>query len=214
MRHLLSSILSVCLLVPPLAAQKEDLHGTWESSIVDEQIGEITIRLSFQADGAFAINQVIQVQDDFLAAVQVPEPPTMATISARGTGTYGVLDDKLLVDIASLEMFVDGERSVDFFTQVARDFARYVADQEGIPAANYPAFEQAFIDAFFAELDKGPVFAVFDERGFGTYAIEGDTLFLTTAAATGVKVWEFHRLDSFSAVAPTTWGRLKATWRP
>ena len=214
MRQFLSSILLLCLLVPPLAAQKEALYGTWKGTVVDEQIGEITIRLTFEEDGSFEINQVIQVKDDFLADVQVPEPPTMETIVARGIGTYGVSDDNLLVDIAVLDLSVDGESFVEFFTQVARDFARYVADSHGISAENYPAFEQEFIDAFFAELDKVQFLAILDKWGISKYAIEGDSLFLTTTRGTRVTIWELHRMDDSSAVVETTWGGLKATWRP
>ena len=214
MRQLLSSILCLCLLIAPLAAQQEALHGTWEGTIVDEQIGEITIRLTFAADGAFAIDQVIQVKDDFLAEVQVPQPPTIETISAHGTGTYGVLGDSLVVDIDALDLSVNGEGFGEFFTQVARDFARYVADSHEIPPENYPAFEREFIDAFFAELDKVEFLAILNEGEGSTYALEGDTLFLTTTKETGVVVWELHPIDDSSAVAQTTWGSLKAGWRP
>ncbi len=214
MRQLLSSVLYLCLLVAPLAAQQEALHGTWEGTIVDEQIGEIAIRLTFEEDGAFEINQVIQVKDDFLADVQVPEPPTIETISAHGTGTYGIfLGNNLVIDIAALDISVDGKEFVEFFTQVARDFARYVADSHEIPAENYPAFEEEFIDAFFAELDTVEPLAILNQWGVTMYAFEGDTLILTTTRETGVTIWEFHRMDDSSAVATTTWGGLKATWR-
>ena len=214
MRQFLSSVLSLCLLVPPLAAQQEALYGTWEGTIVDEQIGEIAIRLTFAEDGAFEINQVIQVIDDFLADVQVPKPPTMETISAHGIGTYGILGDNLVIDIAALDLSVDGKGFVEFFTQVARDFARYVADSHEIPAENYPGFEEDFIDAFFAELDTVEPLAILNEWGVSTYAIEGDTLFLTTTRGTKVTIWELHPVDESSAVAATTWGSLKAAWRP
>ena len=214
MRQLLSSAFLLCLFVAPLAAQQEALHGTWEGTIIDEQIGEITIRLTFKEDGAFEINQVIQVKDDFLADVQGPEPPTMETISAYGTGTYGFVGNNLVFNITTLDLSIDGEGFVEFFTQVARDFARYVADLHGIPAENYPAFEQEFIEAFFAELDKVELLAFVDEWGVSTYAIEGDTLSLTTTRETGVTIWELHRADESSAVAETTWGSVKASWRP
>ncbi|MXX36569.1 MAG: hypothetical protein F4Z85_00580 [Gemmatimonadetes bacterium] len=213
MRQLLSSVLLLCLLVAPLAAQQEALHGTWEGTIVDEQIGEIAIRLTFEEDGAFEINQVIQVKDDFLADVQVPEPPIIETIVAHGTGTYGILFDGILVSITALDISVDGKDFVEFFTQVARDFARYVADSHEIPAENYPAFEQEFIDAFFAELDKVQFLAVLNEWGVSAYALEGDTLILTTTRETGVTIWELHPVDESSAIAETTWGSLKAAWR-
>lgn len=218
MRPLLSSVLCLCLclLAAPLAAAPEALHGTWQGAIVDEQIGEITIRLTFAADGTFAIDQVIQVKDDFLADVQVPDPPTMETIVAHGTGTYAILGDSLVVDIAALEVSVDGEGFAEFFTQVARDFARYAADLHEIPAENYPAFEREFIAAFFAELDTVEFLAIFNERGTSTYAyaIAGDTLFLTITKETGGTTWKFHPIDAPSAVAETTWGTLKAAWRP
>ena len=212
MRQFLSSVLLLCLLVPPLAAQQEALYGTWESTIVDDQIGEITIRLTFEEDGAFEINQVIQVKDDFLADVQVPEPPTMETISAHGIGTYGILGDNLVIGITALDISVDGKGFVEFFTQVARDFARYVADSHEIPAENYPAFEQEFIDAFFTELDKVQFLAILNVWGVSAYALEDDTLILTTTRETKVTIWEFHRMDDSSAVVETTWGGLKAAW--
>ena len=214
MHQLLSSVLLLCLLVAPLAAQQEALHGTWEGTIVDEQIGEIAIRLTFAEDGAFEINQVIQVKDDFLADVQGPEPPTIETIVAHGTGTYGILFDGILVSITALDISVDGKDFVEFFTQVARDFARYVADSHEIPAENYPAFEQEFIDAFFAELDKVQFLAILNEWGVSAYALEGDTLILTTTRETGVTIWELHPVDESSAIAETTWGSVKAAWRP
>ena len=213
MRQFLSSVLLLCLLVAPLAAQQEALHGTWEGTLVDEQIGEIAIRLTFAEDGAFEINQVIQVKDDFLADVQVPEPPTMETIVAHGTGTYSILGDNLVIDIAALDISVDGKEFVEFFTQVAHDFARYVADSHEIPAENYPAFEEEFIDAFFAELDTVEPLAILNEWGISAYAFEGDTLILTTTRETGVTIWELHPIGVSSAVAATTWGGLKATWR-
>ena len=49
----------------------------------------------------------------------------METISAHGTGTYGILGDNLVISITALDVSVDGEGFVEFFTQVARDFARY-----------------------------------------------------------------------------------------
>ena len=213
MRQFLSSVFLLCLLVSPLAAQQEALHGTWEGTIVDEQIGEIAIRLTFEEDGTFEINQVIQVKGDFLADVQVPEPPTIETISAHGIGTYGILGDNLVIDITALDISVDGKGFVEFFTQVARDFAHYVADSHEIPAENYPAFEQEFIDAFFAELDKVQFLAILNEWGVSAYALEGDTLILTTTRETGVTIWEFHPIGVSSAIAETTWGSLKAAWR-
>ena len=99
MRQLPSSILFLCLLVLPLSALEEALHGTWDGTVLDDQIGEISTSVTFEADGAFEINQVIQVKEDFLAGLEIPETIAINTITAHGTGTYGVDGDSLRVDI-------------------------------------------------------------------------------------------------------------------
>ena len=54
-----------------------------------------------------------------------------------------------------------------------------------------------------------------DEEMSGTYVIEGDALFLiATTEEGGVETLELHRIDGTSAVGQTTWGGLKAAWRP
>ena len=213
MRRLLSSIPFLFLAAAPLSAQ-EELHGTWEGTVDDNRVGEITTRLIFQADRSFEIDQVIAVKDDFLAEVDVPEAPAMEEISASGSGTYGVEGDKLSVEIVDLDLQVDGEDLVEFFTQVARDLARYAADSHGVSEESYPEFEQAFVDEFLAVLDDVEFLAVFgEEGGTSTYAIEGNALTLTTEADGGV--WEFERVDGVpTAVARTTWGALKSARNP
>ena len=214
MRRLSSAILLLLPLVPPLSA-REDLQGTWEGAFVDDRVGEITTTLIFEADGTFEIDQVIQVKDDFLAAVEAPAAPVMETISASGTGTYGVEENRLMVEIAELDLRVDGDEFVEFFTLAARDLARYAADSHGVSEESYPAFEQAFVDEFFAALDEVEFLAVFaEEGGTRTWAIEGNVLTLTTLEEAGPEVWEFERLDRMTAVARTTWGRLKEARSP
>ena len=72
MRQLRSPILFLPLLAFPLFAQEEELHGTWDSTVLDDQIGEIFTSLTFEEDGAFEISQVIQVREDFLAGFEIP----------------------------------------------------------------------------------------------------------------------------------------------
>ena len=211
MPRLLASLVFLFPVLPPLSAQ-EELEGTWEGAVDDEGIGEITTRLTFGEDGSFEIDQVIEVKDDFLAAVDVPDPPMMETISAYGTGTYGVEGNSLMVEIAQLDLQVDGEDFAEYFTRVARDLARYAADSHGVSEEDYPAFEEAFVGEFFSALEEVDFLAAFDEEGgSGTWAIEGDVLTLTTLTESGAEVWEFERLDGvMTAVPGTTWGRLKA----
>ena len=219
MRQLLSSIAFLCLLALPLAAQEEALHGTWEGTYVEAGIGEITTRLTFEADGTFALDQNIEGGE-----VDVESP--IETLSVQFTGTYRVAGDSLWVDIAELYYIVDDEKMTpvefvefikEFYIGFARGFARLAADLEGISDEDYPAFEQAFVDEFLAELDEDEFLAELEfSRSEGinsTYAIEGDTLSITTTDEGGVETVQFQRIDVASVVAPTSWGALKAAWR-
>ena len=125
-----------------------------------------------------------------------------------------------------VEYIVDGESVdvVEFWTPFirfsARFFAAFAAAFEEVSEEDYPAFEQAIFDQMLAEM-----LAELDEEPLGlgltlsgTYAIEDDTLFITTTTTDEdgvetVETVEFHRIDVASAVAQTTWGSLKAAWR-
>ena len=220
MHQLLPSIAFLCLLALPLAAQEEALHGTWEGTYIDEEISEITVRLTFEADGTFALDQNIEGGEG-----EVESP--IEALSIQFTGTYRVAGDSLWVDIVELYYIVDDKKMTpvefsefmkEFYIGFARGFARLAADLEGVSDEDYPAYAQAFVDEFLAELDEDEFLA---ELGLGefekinsTYAIEGDTLFITTTEEDGVETVEFQRIDVASAVAPTSWGALKAAWRP
>ena len=220
MHQLLSSVAFLCLLALPLAAQEEALHGTWEGTYIDEESNKITMRLTFEADGTFALDQNIEGGEG-----EVESP--IEALSIQFTGTYRVAGDSLWVDIVELYYIVDDKKMTpvefsefmkEFYIGFARGFARLAADLEGVSDEDYPAYEQAFVDEFLAELDEDEFLA---ELGLGefekinsTYAIEGDTLFITTTEEDGVETVEFQRIDVASAVAPTSWGALKAAWRP
>ena len=219
MHQLFKSIAFLCLLALPLAAQEEALHGTWEGTFAEGEGSRITTRLTFEADGTFALSQDIEGEEGD------GESP-VGTLSVQFTGTYRVAGDSLWVDIVELYYIVDdkkmnpvefGEFMREFFIGFARGFARLAADLEGVSDEDYPVFEQAFVDEFLAELDEDEFLADLEfgqSEGISTYAIEGDTLFITTTEGGEVETLELHRIDIASAVVPTTWGGLKAAWRP
>ena len=226
MYQLLSSVALLCLFALPLAAQEEALHGAWEATIADPEVGEVTIRLTFQADGAFEINQVFRGWKEALLAdlaeaeaegVEIPdfeaEIPDFETVSSIGTGSYRVEGDSLWVDIVEFNMRVDDTDTdfVEILTEVVRTLARFAAGFAEVSEEDYPAFEQTFVAEFLAEFDAQEHLL---EVSGASYSIEGDTLFITMAIEDGVGVLEFHRIDVASAVAGITWGGLKAAWRP
>ncbi len=213
MYRLLSSIAFLCLLALPLAAQEKALHGTWELAGSIPVLGG-AMRLTFEADGTLVFEQ------------------NVSSISSHYTGTYRVAGDRLWIDIVELlYAIVNGEKMTpvelgefiwEFLTGSARNLARLFAEEDGISDEDYPAYEQAFVDDYLALVQGGVIeveeFAsiIFGEHP--TYAIEGDTLFITTTTdVDGVEtvgIMEFQRIDVASAVVQTSWGDLKAAWRP
>ena len=235
MHQLLSSVAFLCLLALPLAAQEEALHGTWEGTFTDE-IGEGTMRLTFQADGTFGYDLFVEELIEPGSGAEVPDElldelteiiemfSALEVISAHG-GTYQVSGDSLWVyNDSVVEYIVDGESVavVEFWTSFLRFSARvFAATFEEVSEEDYPAFEQAIFDRLLPDmltaLDEEPFGFGLGLMLSGTYVIEDDTLFITTTEEDGVETVEtveFHRIDVASAIAQTTWGGLKAAWRP
>ena len=242
MRQILSSILFLCPLVLPLAAQGNALHGTWGTTIVDDElgVGESTIRLTFQADGTFDYLMEPEGEIEGLVVDEEADPDERAAAEAliesitpesiRFTGTYQVAGDSLYLEpVTSEVVLVNGETIdfVEFFTRIVRTFLVpfFLAfAEEDLSEEDYAALEQELADEFLANSEEM-------EAGFlpsGTYAIEGDTLFITITTyeetvdidtgeetvETTVETLEFHRIDAATAVTQTSWGSLKAAWRP
>ena len=247
MHQLLSSIAFLCLLALPLAAQEEALHGTWEGTFADDEIGEGTIRLTFAADGTFDLNSNWgrplalgipfegEIPDELL-----DEEDVKMFFSLEGTavhGTYQVSGDSLWVHGDAVEYIVDGESldAVEFWTPIARFSFRvltvlFVLLEDGLEEAvseekfltafeevvsqeGYQTLSDEFLAESLAEVEGDP-FAL-----SGTYAIAGDTLSITTTTededgVETVETLKLHRIDVASAIVQTSWGSLKAAWRP
>ena len=156
MRRILSSLVFLCLLVLPLSAQEEALQGTWEGSFVDEEGNTLTMRLSFAEDGAFELNQVVELGEDFQSVVEAAEIP-VEEITAQGIGTYEVDGDKLSVHIAEVEMLVGDRPFLEVLAEVARALARFAADFGGVSEEDYPAFEQELRRRVPRRNGRGPV---------------------------------------------------------
>ena len=211
MRPLLSSVAFLCLLALPLAAQEEALYGTWEGTIADAELGEVTVRLTFKEDGTF--NQIHQ-GPLLLEAYAEATAEALTIDSFHQTGTYQVAGDSLWVDIDSVYYVVGGEKVevVEIMTQLIREMARLALALGEISEEEYPEAEQAVIDEFLAGFNEEELLA--ELAMSGTYAVEGDSLFLTTTEESGVETVELHRIDDATAIVQTTWGGLKSAWRP
>ena len=212
MRRILSFFLFLPLFALPLCAQEDALVGTWETSFTEPE-ADGTIRLSFGADGRFQLDQVISVPDDFLAEAGDAVPP-VEEFTVQGTGTYRVDGDSLFAELTEVSMYVDGRDFFEVMTEVVRALARFAADLTDVSDEDYPAFEQAAIDEFFAEFNLEEEFLGDFTGNLGTYSIDGDTLSITTLVDGEADTIELRRIDPSTAVARSTWGSLKAAMRP
>lgn len=206
MRRILFTLPILCLLVLPLHAE-EALHGSWEGGFVDEEGNDVTVRLTFDADGGFRMAQEVTLGEEFQSVVATTEIPVEA-ITVDGAGTYEVEGDKLRVDVSELEILVGGRPYIEVLTEVAKALAAFAAGFAGISAEDYPAFEANFVQEFLGEVEQQDFLAGFS--GEMTWSVEGDTLSITSATEDGGEETMQYQRVSGTAVAGTTWGALKA----
>ena len=137
------------------------------------------------------------------------------TVELHHTGTYRVDGDSLWLDSDNGHFVVDGVKLelLDFMIRLLRSMAALFAEELEVSDEEYPEFEQAMVDEFLAEFDEEEFLAEFaaDLSIGGTYAVEGDVLYLTEEEEV---VLELHRIDDATPIARTTWGALKAAQRP
>ena len=220
MRRILSFFLFLPLFALPLCAQDDALVGTWETSFTDPELGDGTIRLSFGADGRFQLDQVISAPDDYLAEAgdaDFPidaDVPIVEEVTLQATGTYRVDGDSLFAELTEVSLYADGRDFFEVMTEVIRAFARFAADLAEVSDEDYPAFEQAAIEEFFAGFNLEEEFLGEFTGHLGTYSIDGDTLSITTFEDGEADTIELRRIDPSTAVARSTWGSLKADMRP
>ena len=216
MRRILSFFLFLPLFALPLFAQDDDdaLVGTWETSFTEPEVGDGTIRVSFEADGRFQLDQVFSASDDFLAEAGDVFSPIIEEFTVQGTGTYRVDGDSLFVELTEVSLYADGRDFFEVMTEVVRALARVAADLGEVSDEDYPAFEEEFVAEFFAESNLEEEFLGDFTGHLGTYSIDGDTLSITTFEDGEADTIELRRIDPSTAVARSTWGSLKADMRP
>ena len=79
-----------------------------------------------------------------------------------------------------MSLYADGRDFFEVMTEVIRAFARFAADLGEVSDEDYPAFEQAAIEEFFAGFNLEEEFLGEFTGHLGTYSIDGDTLSITT----------------------------------
>lgn len=209
MRRMLFSIPLLSLLVLPLSAD-EALHGSWEGQFMDEEGNNVTVRLTFKAGGVFEMDQLVQLGEGFQSVVEATQIP-VENITASGTGTWEADGDRLRVSIPEMETLVDGRDYLEVLTEVARALAALTAELAGVSEADYPAFEAVFVNDFLSGVSAEEFLPGFADEV--TWAIDGDTLSITTAMDGVEETLQYQRVPAGTAVAPTTWGSLKAQGR-
>ena len=214
MRWISSCFLLLPLFALPLFAQDDALVGTWEASFTEPEVGDGTVRLRFEADGRFQLDQVMSAPDDYLAEAGDADFPIVEEFTLQATGTYRVDGDSLFAELTEVSMYADGRDFFEVMTEVIRAFARVAADLGDVSDEDYPAFEQAAIEEFFAEVNLEEEFLGEFTGNLGTYSIDGDTLSITTFVDGETDTIELRRIDPSTAVARSTWGSLKAAMRP
>lgn len=209
MRRMLCSLAFLCLIAQPLRAQDEALLGTWKGSFLDEGGNEATTSLTFQEGGVFKLEQEIAVGEGFSSVIESAQM-SVEKITTKGTGTYRADGDTLDVEVPEFEVLADGRPFIEVLIEVARALAAITAGLLGVSEEDYPAFEENWVAEFIAGFDEQEFIASFTDEV--AYAIEGDTLRITTTQSGVEEILEFQRVAGATSVTRTTWGDLKASF--
>ena len=222
MRRLLPLLLLLTLPLPAVA-QREQLVGTWEHQDATDQDLPFLGRTQLRDDGTFTLeltantgaaslmdlegNAGEPATDPFTEALIQAFPDSIA-VAVHVAGVWSAEEQALHLDAQTSEVTLNGLPMQEFFTGVARQMARLLADALEIPEAEYPAFEEQVIgqigagseDAFSGQFSP-------DEADLeGTYELKDGVLYITDE--------EGERTDwrrvTVSAVAATSWGQLKS----
>ena len=197
----------------PIQAQDDPLLGSWELHVIDED-GEETTRVTLAPDGSFEISGEAQPSGDLFGDAEDVEGlgfevfPPVELMEIQGTGTWHTVGDSLYMDIVELEILIDGVEIEQWFTDVGKDFARNLADLNGIPDEAYPAFEEEVVQQFLTGLEEEPLSETFDQAG--TFVIEDNELQYTLTDDEGsIETDLYQRMPIVSAVGAATWGQIK-----
>ena len=216
LRFICGVLALVAIVAMPLAAQEEQLIGAWELKEVDED-GEFFTWVIFREGGQFELRGEGRPSGNFFGEFEDEESlgfeifPEVKLITIDATGTWRTSGDSLYTDVETFTFLIDGLTLEEFNLGVAKNFARNLADLNGIPDEAYPAFEEEVVQQFMEGAGSQDLSEELDDAG--TYAIEGDVLTLTSTDENGlVETEEFRRVPLSSSVSATSWGRLKANW--
>ena len=83
------------------------LPAGWETNFAEPEVGDLTIRLTFEEAAVSSSIRSITVSDGLLVEARDAAPP-MEEFTAQGTGNYRVERDGLFADLTEPNMYVDG----------------------------------------------------------------------------------------------------------
>ena len=228
---ILSSILFLGLFGLPLSALEENFDGAWEySGVVENAEGTVSwnSRLDFQG-GTFELNYLTEldfdlhpewtVDDKGLLEMLEESWPPLNTISLQGNGTYAVDGDSLWMYFDEVDWRYNEDSIIEFYAKFIGNLA-YGSDE--LTVEEIRELERESGNEVLVLFEQENLLEILNEHHRYTYTVEGETLFLSVndreklflKNPAGAKSLGYQRVDSATAVAPTTWGALKATLAP
>lgn len=195
---------SLCALVPAFG-QAADLVGVW----LQQEEG-VTLRFDLAENGTFTVGVSGQIPtsafldaDNPLVALDL-ELPQNLVFGGQGNGTWSADSDNLIGETQVLDLTVNDQEANAFFAELAQSIASQIAEALNIPQDDRAQFEQTIIE----QVDFSAFFNAASFENFsGSYTLDGDRLVVVD---TDGQTTEWIRQVTQSAVAPISWGYLKA----
>jgi hypothetical protein len=211
------------LLLATAAHAQEGLVGTWEQVIEEEGV-DASALLTIKEDGTAELIAEVQFGPEFvglfLEDVELDELPDIPfftegfSLRVVVNGRWEVTGSQLTLSGGEVSVAIDGLTLEEFFVGTAREMAVALAEEQEISEEDYPAFEESVVSLFMLQIDLEEFEEIFSSEfaddKTSEFSLADDTLILMDEDDFET---EYRRAGPVSAVAPTSWGQVKAAAR-
>lgn len=212
------------LLLATAAHAQDGLVGTWEHVIEEEEGVGASALLTIKEDGTAELIAEVQFGPEFVDLFlgdgeldELPDIPFFTEgFSMRFVinGRWEVTDTQFALSEGEVSVTIDGLTVEEFFVGIAQEMAVALAEEQEISEEDFPAFEESVVTLFMLQIDLEEFEEIFSsefaEDKISEFSLAGDTLILMDEDDFET---EYRRVGPVSAVAPTSWGQVKAAGR-
>ena len=130
-------------------------------------------------------------------------------VNYSGTGTWHTAGDSLWLEVDEVTISISSQGDTINLSELAAEFLDMLREMVALEGEEIPAEELADLEKFFAVYPS----TLKEQLSFaGTYQLAGQSLSLSSSWGSMERIRVYARPAGATAVAPISWGALKAGW--